>query len=63
MAMFSVLQVATMLGACLTKDEVEEFMNEADVVRKPLRIKVFVLNPWLFDRMAMVSWTMTSLSR
>ena len=43
--MFSVLQVATMLGACLSKDEVEEFMNEADVVRKPLRIKVFFINP------------------
>ena len=26
------LQVANMLGATLTKDEVEEFMNEADVV-------------------------------
>ena len=31
--MIYVLQVATMLGACLTKDEVEEFMSEADVVR------------------------------
>ena len=47
MAMFSVFQVATMLGACLTKDEVEEFMNEADVVRKPLRMTVFVLNDFL----------------
>ena len=27
-----VLQVANMLGATLTRDEVEEFMSEADVV-------------------------------
>ena len=28
-----IIQVATMLGSMLTKEEVDEFMSEADVVR------------------------------
>ena len=40
-----VLQVATMLGSMLTKEEVDEFMREADVVRKinPLFPNVIIL--------------------
>ena len=30
--LYTYFQVANMLGATLTRDEVEEFMNEADVV-------------------------------
>ena len=37
------LQVANMLGATLTKDEVEEFMNEADVVSIPQTVSPPVL--------------------
>ena len=32
--MSAMSQVATMLGACLTKEEVDEFMSEADVVSR-----------------------------
>ena len=53
--------VATMLGSMLTKEEVEEFMKEADVVSP--RLHAFK-EPVIFNnvfRMAMVSWTTMSL--
>ena len=49
-----------MLGSMLTKEEVDEFMAEADVVRMMIFLfsKLFVT-----QRMGMGSWTMMSLSR
>ena len=50
-----------MLGSMLTKEEVDEFMAEADVVR--MMIFLFVQTIFVTHRMGMGSWTMMSLSR
>ena len=50
-----------MLGTVLTKEEIEEFMAEADVVR----VEAFdnnLTDNFLF-RMEMANWTMMNLSR
>ena len=43
-----VLQVATMLGSMLTKEEVDEFMREADVVRIINPLFLNVINLFLY---------------
>ena len=50
-----------MLGSMLTKEEVDEFMAEADVVM----IMIFLFSQSIFvtHRMGMGNWTMMSLSR
>ena len=56
--------VTMMLGTMLSKEEVAEFMAEADVVSgyilKELFDGIYFSN---YFRMAMENWTMTSLSR
>ena len=48
-----------MLGTTLDKEEVEEFMREADVVIKGIEKKeIFHI---FFHRMEMVNWTTTNL--
>ena len=54
-------KVTSMLGTVLTKEEIEEFMAEADVVR----VEAFednLTDNFLF-RMEMANWTMMNLSR
>jgi hypothetical protein len=52
-----------MLGATLTKDEVDEFMREADVVSTYSIYLGKLVKTISYCRMGMESWTMMSLSR
>ena len=51
-----------MLGTVLTKEEIEEFMAEADVVRVEACDEDNLTDNFPF-RMEMASWTMMNLSR
>ena len=53
-------KVANMLGSMLTKDEVDEFMREADAVGRHKLVE-FCQNTFFVYRMETEDWIMTSL--
>ena len=55
-------KVASMLGTMLSKEELDEFMAEADAVSRICNSMYFVFMVFI-PRMEMESWTMMSLSR
>ena len=56
-------KVCSMLGTMLTKEELDEFMAEADKVKMLYSCSLYQLCKYHIYRTEMVNWTTTSSSR